>query len=108
MALLKDSPVAGQAFQILLCEARLGLGEEVGGRAALADLPLREENHPVGHVAGGLGPILRRSDAALPGMLAGSKVGHLWTGWLNQNNRGAWRGWVDTDADGTTSQVIAP
>ena len=36
-------------------------------------------------------------------MVTGSKVGHLWTGWLNQNNRGAWRGWVDTAGDGVSS-----
>jgi hypothetical protein len=36
-------------------------------------------------------------------MVAGSKVGHLWSGWLNQNNRGAWRGWIDTAGDGVSA-----
>lgn len=53
-----------------------------------------------GTLAGGLSPVIRRGDPALPGMPVGSKVGNLWNGWLNQNNRGAWRGWVDTAGDG--------
>jgi hypothetical protein len=47
--------------------------------------------------------ILRRGDPALPGMVAGSKVGNPWNGWLNLANHGAWRGWVDTAGDGISS-----
>jgi hypothetical protein len=54
----------------------------------------------------GTGPftaILRRGDAALPGMVVGSKVGNLWNGWLNLANHGAWKGWVDTAGDGISA-----
>ena len=56
-----------------------------------------------GTQAGGVTPVIRRGDPALPGMPVGSKVGNLWNGWLNQNNRGAWRGWVDTAGDGISA-----
>ncbi|MBL9143545.1 MAG: hypothetical protein JNM99_07650 [Verrucomicrobiaceae bacterium] len=56
-----------------------------------------------GTQAGGVTPVIRRGDPALPGMPVGSKVGNIWNGWLNQNNRGAWRGWVDTAGDGISA-----
>ena len=47
--------------------------------------------------------ILRRGDSGIAGLPSGAKVGHLWDGWLNQNNHGAWRGWVDTAGDGVSA-----
>lgn len=47
--------------------------------------------------------ILRRGDAALPGMPVGSKVGNIYNGWLTNANHGAWLGWVDTAGDGISA-----
>ncbi|MES2737132.1 MAG: choice-of-anchor D domain-containing protein [Verrucomicrobiota bacterium] len=43
--------------------------------------------------------ILRRGDNGIPGLPAGSRVGNPWGGWLSNNNRGAWRAWIDMNGD---------
>ncbi|MES2737885.1 MAG: choice-of-anchor D domain-containing protein [Verrucomicrobiota bacterium] len=49
--------------------------------------------------------ILRRGDgtAVVPGLPVGALVGNLWGGWLTQGNRGAWKGWLDVDGNGTSA-----
>lgn len=47
--------------------------------------------------------ILRRGDSGIPGLPAGSKVGNPWGGWLTNNNRGAWRAWIDMNGDGSVA-----
>lgn len=49
--------------------------------------------------------ILRRGDtnATVTGLTATQKVGNVWGGWLSNGNRGAWKGWVDMDGNGTSA-----
>ncbi|MBB5038371.1 beta strand repeat-containing protein [Prosthecobacter dejongeii] len=49
--------------------------------------------------------ILRRGDtnATVTGLTATQKVGNVWGGWLGNGNRGAWKGWVDMDGNGTSA-----
>lgn len=49
--------------------------------------------------------ILRRGDtnATVAGLTATQKVGNVWGGWLTNGNRGAWKGWVDLDGNGTSA-----
>ena len=51
----------------------------------------------------GFSCILRRGDSGIPGMPVGSKVGNPWGGWLSNNNRGAWRAWIDVNGDGSVA-----
>jgi len=60
-----------------------------------------------GTAAGGFSNILRRGDSNTnrPGLFANGtiKAGNIFSGWLNNNNRGAWLGWVDSAGDGISS-----
>jgi hypothetical protein len=52
---------------------------------------------------GAITPILRRGDSGYAGMPGGSKVGNVWSGWLNKANHGAWRAWLDVNGNGVSS-----
>lgn len=56
-----------------------------------------------GDTTGGFACIIRRGDSGLTGMPPGSKVGNLWSGWLNGDNNIALRGWVDMNGDGNSA-----
>ncbi|MBX7211996.1 MAG: hypothetical protein K1X78_27065 [Verrucomicrobiaceae bacterium] len=58
-----------------------------------------------GDVTNGFTCILRRGDDAskVIGLPGGAKVGNLWNGWLTATNRGAWKGWVDMDGNGSSA-----
>ncbi|MBX7206992.1 MAG: hypothetical protein K1X78_01665 [Verrucomicrobiaceae bacterium] len=61
-----------------------------------------------GTTAGGFNCILRAGDdnTARPGLglPAGALVGNLWHSWLtNATGRGAWKGWLDVNGNGTSS-----
>ncbi|MES2737620.1 MAG: choice-of-anchor tandem repeat NxxGxxAF-containing protein [Verrucomicrobiota bacterium] len=48
--------------------------------------------------------ILRRGDdsSVVSNLPALAKVGNPWSGWLNSNNRGAWKAWLDVNGDGNS------
>lgn len=46
--------------------------------------------------------VLRSGDSGIPGMPVGSLVGNTWTGWLTNQNHGAWKTWIDLNGDGVS------